>query len=196
MTKRARLLSVMGILAGGLFGLISSTQTWLDATINEGAAEAIHVPGADTLPLLAPLSLAAIAAAITLSIAGLAFRYVLGALAVVIGSALLVLNVRLITGASAQDVASAVTEATGIAGESAIADMVTELAITPWVMVTVVAWVLVVGGGLLTLMTARSWSASGKKYRVTPSTPPHTGPLDKIDSWDDLSRGDDPTQSA
>ena len=121
--KRARLLSVLSILAGGLFVLIASTQTWLDATINDGAAEAIHVPGADAIPLLAPLSLAAIAAAMTLSIAGVAFRYLIGALVVIIGIALLTFNVRLLTGASAQDVAAAVTEATGIAGESAFVEM-------------------------------------------------------------------------
>ncbi len=195
MTKRARLLSVLGILAGGLFGLIASTQTWLDATINDGAAEPIHVAGADAIALMAPLSLAAIAAAITLAIAGVAFRYVLGALAVIIGAAMLVMNVRLITGASARDVAAAVTEATGIAGDSAIIAMVTELTLTPWVTVTVVAWLLMIAGGLLTLVTAKSWAASGKKYRTSTAGITHTGPLDKIDSWDDLSRGEDPTQS-
>ncbi|MBV0894914.1 Trp biosynthesis-associated membrane protein [Microbacterium sp. NC79] len=196
MMKRARFLSVLSILAGGLFGLIASTQTWLDVTINDGAAEALHVAGADAIALMAPLSLAAIAAAITLSIAGLAFRYVLGTLSVVIGVALLVLNVRLITGASAHDVAAAVTEATGIAGDSAIAEMVTALTQTPWVSVTVIAWLLVIGGGLLALVTARSWASAGKKYRVSTNAAAHTGPLDKIDSWDDLSRGEDPTQSA
>ncbi len=195
MTKRARLLSVLGILAGGLFGLIASTQTWLDATINDGAAEPIHVAGADAIALMAPLSLAAIAAAITLAIAGVAFRYVLGALAVIIGAAMLVMNVRLITGASARDVAAAVTEATGIAGDSAIIAMVTELTLTPGVTVTVVAWLLIIAGGLLTLVTAKSWAASGKKYRTSTAGITHTGPLDKIDSWDDLSRGEDPTQS-
>ena len=195
MTKRARLLSVLGILAGGLFGLIASTQTWLDATINDGAAEPIHVAGADAIALMAPLSLAAIAAAITLAIAGVAFRYVLGALAVIIGAAMLVMNVRLITGTSALDVAAAVTEATGIAGDSAIIAMVTELTLTPLVTVTVVAWLLIIAGGLLTLVTAKSWAASGKKYRTSTAGITHTGPLDKIDSWDDLSRGEDPTQS-
>lgn len=196
MTKRARLLSVLGILAGGLFGLIASTQTWLDATINDGSAEPIHVAGADAIALMAPLSLAAITAAITLAIAGVAFRYVLGALAVIIGAAMLVMNVRLITGASAIDVAAAVTEATGIAGDSAIIAMVTELTLTPWVTVTVVAWLLITAGGLLTLVTAKSWAASGKKYRTSTAGTTHTGPLDKIDSWYDLSRGEDPTQSA
>lgn len=196
MTKRARLLSVLSILAGGLFGLIASTQTWLDATMNDGASEAIHVPGADAIPLLAPLSLAAIAAGITLSIAGVVFRFALGALAVVIGATLFALNVRLLTNASAHDVAGAVTEATGIAGDDAIAQMITNLDLTPWVMITVVAWILVIAGGLLTLITGRTWAASGRKYRLDAGSTPHTGPLDKIDSWDDLTRGDDPTQSA
>ncbi len=196
MMKRARLVSVLSILAGGLFGLIASTQTWLEATINDGAAEPVHVPGADVLPLLAPLSLAAIATAMTLSIAGVVFRYVMGILAVAIGVTMLVLNIRLITAASAHDVAGAVTDATGIAGDTVIAEMVTSLTQTPWVTLTVVAWLLVTGGGLIALISARSWGASGKKYRVASSGTPHTGPLDNLDSWDDLSRGDDPTQSA
>ena len=196
MRKRARMLSVVGILAGGLFGLIASTQTWLDATMNDGAAESIHVAGVDVIPLLAPLSMAAIALAITLSIAGLAFRYVLGVLAILIGATLFALNVRLVMNASAQDIAGAVTEATGIAGDSAINDMVTSLTQTPWVTITLLAWIVIVLAGLVVVATARSWPASGKKYRVAADSAHHTGPLDKIDSWDELSRGDDPTQSA
>ena len=61
MIARARMLGVLAILLGGAVGIVGSTQTWLEVTLRSGATEALSVPGASALPLLAPLSLAALA---------------------------------------------------------------------------------------------------------------------------------------
>ena len=51
-------------------------------------------------------------------------------------------------------------------------------------------------GGIVTLVTAHAWRAGGRRYRrdtareqIASGSRPH----DAIDSWDDLSHGDDPT---
>lgn len=85
MTRRSRLLCVLAIIVGGAIALIGSTQTWLTVTLNAGAVEPLDVPGASALPLLAPLSLAALALGLALTVVGRVLRYVFGVLATVIG---------------------------------------------------------------------------------------------------------------
>lgn len=188
--------SVLLMLAGGLFGIIASTQVWLDVAINDGVGEALHVAGADAIAVMAPLSLAAIALSITLAIVGPVFRYVLAAIAVLIGGSMLSLNLTLLFGASWRNVQAAITEATGIAGDNVLAEMVTSITLSPWVTITNIAWLLILAGGIFVLFTARGWTTAGKRFRTASDAGPSSGPLDKIDSWDDLSRGEDPTQSA
>ncbi|MFH5905902.1 hypothetical protein ACHM19_15340, partial [Clostridium perfringens] len=47
------------MLLAGALGVISSTQTWIDVTLADGAQQTLAVPGADAVPVLTPLSLAA-----------------------------------------------------------------------------------------------------------------------------------------
>ena len=94
-------------------------------------------------------------------------------------------------------VASTVTEWTGITGESAVGDLVTAITPTPWPAVTLVAWGFLLAAGVFTLMTARGWVRTGRRYRTDApagaEAPAGSRPHDAIDSWDDLSRGEDPT---
>lgn len=197
MKRRARLIGVLALLLAGAIGIISSTQTWIFVTLI-GGDHALPVPGADALPLLAPLSLAALALGAALSITGMVLRYVFGALAVAIGVWLAVLTVRIMGGPPTSAVSSTVTETTGITGDAAVAALVESTALTGWVYVDLVAWFVLAVGGVFVLATARSWRGSGRRYRTdaaahAPSTD-EAAPLDAIDSWDDLSRGDDPTR--
>ncbi|GGH35829.1 Trp biosynthesis-associated membrane protein [Microbacterium album] len=191
--SRARSLSVVAILAAGGTGLIGSTQTWLVAHV---AQEELAVPGASAVPVLQPLMLTALALGLVLSLVGPVLRHVLGALAVLLGAvvAWLVAPVAVAPGVTA--VASAVTERTGIAGEG-IADLVGRIDATPWPWVTLAASVILVGAGGFVLATARAWPRSGRRYdtdRASAAPAAASGPLDAVDSWDELSRGDDPTR--
>lgn len=183
---------------GGALALISSTQTWLDVTLRDGARDTLQVAGAAALPLLAPLSLAALALGLALTIAGRVTRYAFGAVAVAIGAGLLVGTGRIIAEHPIDAVASTVAEATGLTGTETVRGLVASLTMTPWPYLTVVTAVLVAAGGILTLATAHTWTGAGRRYRTTPE--PVAGgaassrPHDAIDSWDDLSRGDDPTR--
>lgn len=196
--RRARLGSVLAVVVGGALALISSTQTWIDVTLRDGARETLHVAGADALPLLAPLSLAALALGLALTIAGRVTRYVFGVIAVAIGAGLLAGAWRVAAEHPIDAVTSTVAEATGLTGTDTVGALVASLVTTPWPYVAIVTALLVAAGGILTLVTARTWSGAGRRYRTAAEPaaggPASSRPHDAIDSWDDLSRGDDPTR--
>ncbi len=195
MTRRLRTLSVLLILVGAAVALIGSTQTWVDVVLRGGAFEPLHVAGASVVPLLAPLSLAALALCLALTIVGPVLRYVFGALGVVIGAGLAAGAWRIVAETPVDAVASAVTEATGLAGAATVGGLIDSMTLTPWPVLTLAAAVMVIAGGALTLITAHRWPGAGRRFRTSPTTAAATGsrPHDAIDSWDDLSRGEDPT---
>jgi hypothetical protein len=196
MIRRARLLAVVVMLLAGALGVIGSTQTWLSVSLADGAAEPLPVAGASAIPVLTPLSLAALALGAALSIVGVALRYAFGVVAVAIGGILAFLTAQVAFVQPISAVASTVTAATGIAGADAVRDLVSGVTATAWPGVTLAAEVLLVAAGLFTLVTARRWSGGAeRRYRTAAAAdaPGGSRPHDAIDSWDDLSRGDDPT---
>ncbi|GAB3270528.1 Trp biosynthesis-associated membrane protein [Microbacterium lacusdiani] len=191
---RARTFTVVAILAAGALGLIGSTQTWALAALADGDVE---VPGATAVPVLQPLMLTALALGLVLTLVGRALRYVLGALAVAVAAAVAALTAPLIGRPPASAVAPAVTERTGLAGEEAIAEVVLSTASTAWPAVTLVCAVVIGFAGVAVLVTAHRWTRGGRRYdgaAAAATRASDAGPLDAIDSWDDLSRGDDPTR--
>lgn len=200
MIRRARLLAVVGALAAGALGIISSTQTWLTVVLADGADEPLAVPGAAAVPVLAPLSLAVLALGAALSIVGPVLRYAFGVLGIAIAVALGVLTWQVAVAPAVWHVAATVTTVTGIAGDAALTDLVAAVSTTAWPAITLAGWAVLLAAGVLTLATAHRWQGSGRRYRPgTPASPgesaasPASRPHDAIDSWDDLSRGADPT---
>lgn len=200
MIARARLLAVVGIVLAGALGIISSTQTWLTVTLDDGAHDVLVVAGADAVPVLAPLSLATLALGLALAIVGRVLRYVFGVLSLGIAGVLLIATSQVAFTPSAQHVASTVTEATGIAGSASVAGLVAGIVPTPWPAIALVAWALLAVAGAFTLATAYAWRGAGRRYRTDAAQPQTAAggasrPHDAIDDWDDLSRGADPTTS-
>lgn len=202
MTHRTRTLAVLAIVLGGAIGIVSSTQPWLQVTLAGGGHPVLPVPGASAVAVLAPLSLAALALGLALSIVGVALRYAFALLALAIGGALSIAAARIATQHPLDAVAATVTEATGLSGIAAIEDLVSTVAGTAWPWLALVGGALVVAGGVVTLVTARSWRTASGRYRATPAAEsagpagprPHDAVThDAIESWDGLSRGDDPT---
>ena len=142
MTRRPRTFAVVLVLIGGAVGLISSTQTWLTVTLASVEGDQLTVAGADAVPVLAPLSLAALALGAALTIVGRVLTYAFGALTTLIGAALAMLSARVGLDAPVESYASTVTDATGITGADAVRDLVASSAVTPWVVVTVAAAVV------------------------------------------------------
>ncbi|MFT4135158.1 Trp biosynthesis-associated membrane protein [Microbacterium sp.] len=200
MTHRPRTLAVLAIVLGGAIGVLSSTQPWLEVTLAGGGPSSLSVAGASAVAVLAPLSLAALALGLALSIVGVALRYGFAVLALVLGGAIAVMSWRIATQRPLDAVAASVTEATGLSGTAAVADLVEQVAGTAWPWLAVVAGAAIVAGGVIALATARSWRSGASRYRTGRDAPgpaaarPHDAARsDAIDSWDDLSRGDDPT---
>lgn len=196
MNRRARLLAVVALVACGALTVISSTQTWLTVVLDDGAGHMLEVPGASAVPVLAPLGLAVLALGGALPIVGLVLRYAFGALTVLIAAALAWLSAQVVLGPPTSAVASTVTESTGITGGPAVADLVSAIGLTPWPVVTLAASGILLLAGIFTLVTARRWKGSGRRYRTeapAAAAVSSSRPHDAIDSWDDLSRGEDPT---
>lgn len=195
MIRRSRLLAVVATLVGGGLGVISSTQTWLTVTLVQAGVQPLPVPGAAAVPVLAPLSLAVLALGLALSIVGVVLRYVFGVLTLAIGGLLLVLTAQVVFVRPASAVVSTVTTATGISGTTSVATLVSAIDLTAWPVFALLGWVVLILAGGLTLTTARRWRGSGRKYRTGSTRPAaeDAAALDAVDSWDDLSRGEDPT---
>ncbi|WP_299086697.1 Trp biosynthesis-associated membrane protein [uncultured Microbacterium sp.] len=193
MTRRERVWAVLAIVAGGAIAIISSTQTWMDVTLRAGATEPIPVPGAAAVTLLAPLSLAALALGLAMTVVGRALRYAFGGTAVFIGVALCVQALRVGFALPIDAIAATVTTTTGLTGNDAVAGLVISITATIWPYLTGIAGIVIALGGFLTLATGHRWASGGRRYQVTGGSAPASRPHDAIDSWDDLSRGDDPT---
>ncbi|UNK72485.1 Trp biosynthesis-associated membrane protein [Microbacterium sp. H1-D42] len=196
MIRRARMLAVLGFLLAGAIGIISSTQTWITVRRADGG-EDLLVAGADAVALLAPLSLAVLALGAALSIAGRVLRYVFGTLGAAGAVVLLVSTIPLAVDPPLVVVAADVTEVTGLAGDDALHTIVAGLVPTAWPSVAVAAWVLLLLASVFVLVTAHRWKSGGRRYRSASEAEHHeSGPLDAVDSWDELSHGTDPTDTA
>ncbi|WCD92163.1 Trp biosynthesis-associated membrane protein [Microbacterium sp. nov. GSS16] len=196
MLRRARMLGVLAFLLAGGIGIISSTQVW--ATVQRAdAGETLTVTGAVLYPLLAPLSLAVLALGAALSIAGPVLRHILAVLGAGAAFTLILGTAPLIGSAPIAAVAPAITEVTGLGGEESVREVVAAVTATPWPVIALLCWVVLGLASLFVLVTARRWPAGGRRYRsTTGSAQRSSGPLDAVDSWDELSHGTDPTDSA
>lgn len=203
LTARARLVAVLAVVAGGALAMIATTQTWLTVRVDTAT---LPVPGTVAAVLASPLSLAALALGLALTIVGRVLRYVLGALAVLLGTALAIVALTVAVDTPVASYAPVVTEATGLGGAGPVAQSVTALTATVWPILAALGGLLVAGGGAWTCATARRWRSRTRRYesvqRGSPgptrsaghrSATPGERPADAIDDWDDLSRGDDPT---
>ncbi len=192
LAQRGRSIAVLGFLAAGGIGVLSATQTWLTAARHD-AADPILVTGAQSLPLLTPLSLAVLALAAVLALSGRVVRYILaglgGAVAVLLGW----WTLELILTHPLSAVAATVTEVTGLAGDDAIAGIVAAVTPTAWPYAALVGWIVLLAASVFALASASAWRSGGRRYR-TDAAPRSSGPVDAVDSWDDLSRGTDPTR--
>lgn len=192
MTRRARLLAVLALLAAGALGLIAGTQTWVHAELADGATTPLAVAGAAAVPVWAPLCLALLAVGAMLSIAGPILRYVGGAFALAVAASMALAVIPIIAGPPVDSVAAAVADSTGISGVAALSQLVARLALTAWPFAGAAAAVVGVAAAVLVLTTARRWPDSGRRYR-SPAVGDSTTSADPVDSWDALTRGADPT---
>ncbi|QHC66569.1 Trp biosynthesis-associated membrane protein [Rathayibacter oskolensis] len=205
--RRLKSAVILGIVLLAALELTSSTQTWftLGLTATEGDGASLDVVGTVAAPALSALALAGLALAAALAIAGPAFRVVLGVLQVVLGGSV-VLAASTALGDPVRAGSSLVTNATAIAGQESVAALVDSSSSTAWPFVALVSGVVTAVLGAAVVATVRRWPDAEKK-RVSRFEPAdgyghgastvetEEGTIDPVVSWDELSRGDDPTSS-
>lgn len=206
---RMKLPAILVSVGGAGLALLSWSQTWIEVQLTDAAAsstgEMISVPGSIASPALAALGLAGLALVGALAIAGPAIRLVLGVLEVVLGGCVL-LAAGLSVGDPVGAVSPAVTDATGVSGSGPTAELVAAAVPTAWPVAAFVGGVLLVAAGVLVLATGTRWPASSRRYRaarlvgaeeaVSAAGRGRAASDRAIDDWDELSRGDDPTDEA
>ncbi|NQX10479.1 Trp biosynthesis-associated membrane protein [Microbacteriaceae bacterium VKM Ac-2855] len=204
--RRLKYLTILAIVIVAAVHLTASTQNWftLRLVATAGHPDGIAVAGTAAAPALTALSLSSLALAAALAIAGPAFRVVLGVLQLLLGgcialSAFTALNDPIAAGSSL------ITKATAIAGTDSVSALVSETTSTGWPVITLVFAVLTAALGVVVLGGVRSWPNSGAKKRASRFEPADgyghgastvstdDGDIDPVVSWDELSRGDDPT---
>lgn len=198
--RKSTLVLVIAALAMAVFG--TTTQTWLTVHLDPtqlgqavSSQDGLQVQGSKAATTVTALALVALAGGLAASIAGRIARWIITAFillaaAGIVGAAAIVLADPL---AAAQ---GSIAAATGISGSSVKVD------VTAFPAFAVVAGSLLGLSALAIVPAGRYWK-SRTKYDAaaagaatgsgTAGAAAPAGPPDEIDSWDRLSRGDDPT---
>jgi len=187
-----RSMTVLVLLLGGILALIGSTQTWVTAT----GFEATHITnvelsGQEASPVITAMTLVTIAAGAALSIARNVGRWIIGCVAILGALAIGTTTINIIF-SPLNAAAQKISESTGTTATTDVAGDI-EVSLLPWL--TVLGAVIVLAGGIIALTYGSRWSlGKTKKYDISGPTPvDNDGQLDEIDTWDELSRGEDPT---
>ncbi len=194
---RSKLWLLTGIALAGALALFGATQVWVTLSLAAGAAasETLAVTGQQLNQSLSPVALAALAAAIALTIAGKAFRRVLGVLVLLLGAGITVIAINVLSDPSAA-VASRLAEVTGLEG-AVQADLVTATTVSPLVFVTLAAGVLLALLGLPVLWLGGRWKSAGRKYEADAQRgQPQSNEPDRISDWEAQNEGYDPSDPA
>jgi hypothetical protein len=112
--------------------LVSWTQVWFAVVLSDGAQ--LEVAGEVAAPALSALALASLVLVGALAIAGPFFRLVFGVLEALIGVAVL-FSAILAVGDPVAASGSAISTATGVAGDESVASLVTSIdgSVWPWI---------------------------------------------------------------
>lgn len=192
--RKSTLVLAISLLALAVFG--TTTQTWLVVHLDPaqlGAAvnsqDGLQVQGSKAATTVTALALVALAGGLAASIAGRVARWVITAL-ILLAAAGIVSAAAVVIADPLAAAQGSIAAATGITGSNVRVD------VTAFPALAVAAGCLLGLGALLIIPAGRYWK-SRTKYD-TPATAAGgsaapAGPADEIDSWDRLSRGDDPT---
>ncbi|BCW78171.1 Trp biosynthesis-associated membrane protein [Arthrobacter sp. NicSoilC5] len=190
--RKSTLVMLIALLALAAFG--TTTQTWMTATLDpnqvgQAAAtqSAIQVQGSKAATTVTALALVALAGGLAAAIAGRIARWIITAI-IVLASAGVVTAAATVLADPLSAAQGTIAGATGISGSQAHVEL------TPFPVLAVVAGCLLALAALLILPASRYWKTR-TKYDApgAAGTAAAAGPVDEIDSWDRLSRGEDPT---
>lgn len=190
--RKSTLVLLIILLALAAFG--TTTQTWISATLDpnqvgQAAAtqSAIQVQGSKAATTVTALALVALAGGLAAAIAGRIARWVI--------TAIIVLAAAGVATAAATVLADPLAAAQGtIAGATGVSGSQAHVEVTLFPVLAVVAGCLLALAALLILPASRYWKTRTKYDAAgAAGTVAAAGPVDEIDGWDRLSRGEDPT---
>ena len=180
----------------------ATTQTWLDAEVSGAAVRATHlqVQGSKAATAVSALALVGLAGTLAAAVAGRIGRVVAGAVVILAGAGVVAACLAVL-GDPRAAAEGTIAQATGLAGSDAA------VVLTAFPALAAAAGGLLAAGGVLLLVASRRWplrtkydtarNDGGPAVRHDAAAPGSPGaghgPVDQIDGWDRLSRGDDPT---
>ncbi|KTR86598.1 Trp biosynthesis-associated membrane protein [Leucobacter chromiiresistens] len=192
---RRKPLTIAAVALTGALGLLAGSQTWISFML-DGTHSLETVAGHEVNAAVSPISIAIVAAALALTIAGPVFRRALGVLVVLLGAGLAALTISVLA-APLTAITGTITDLTGISGD-ATTSLVLWSSVSPWAWVCVAAGVLAALLGLVVAVFGGAWASGGRKYGAAANAAgsgARPGAPDRISDWDALSEGDDPSDA-
>ncbi len=191
---RRKVTSLLAIAVLAALVFTAWSQPWFTLTVQQ---KPFPVAGSIAGSALAPIALASLALVAALAIAGRFFRFVLAVLLALLGVCVIVVSAFAIA-EPVVSATSAITKATGVAGASSVAGLVTGSTMTAWPIVAVVLGAVVSVLGIVLAPTSATWPESGRKYTRSRLVAADGAVADEVErdavqEWDALSEGDDPT---
>ncbi len=190
-SRRVRTLALLLPVVASAGAFLAWSQGWVTVVLTDDRT--VIAAGDTAAPAIPPFAIAALALVGALALAGVVFRIVLGLMQALLGlgiasSAALVL---------ADPVSAArgpLTEATGVEGLDGIRGLVAEVSVSIWPVVAMVAGGAAILIGLGIALTASRWPQRTRRYDAVRLAPTDaTDRVERLDAWDALSDGDDPT---
>jgi len=184
--RKSTIVLATTILALAVFG--ATTQTWIEVRLDPAGASNsdLHVQGSKAATAVTALAVVALAGGLAASIAGKIARWIIAVLIVLsaAGIILAALTVLLDPLGAAQ---GAIAAATGVSGGQA------DAVPTAFPVVAIVAGALLALCAVVLPLAGRHWTSRTKYDAASRGKKSSNEPVDEIDSWDSLSRGEDPT---
>jgi uncharacterized membrane protein (TIGR02234 family) len=194
--RRELTTAVLGAALAGALALVAGGQAWAEVTTQRPAPlppVAAVVSGADAAPLVPAMGLVLLAAAVALFAVRGFGRVLVGLLMATAGGTLAWSGLRALTGGLRD--ASTLVPGVGQGPEPVNLDVT-----SAWPVLTAIAGVLGVAGGLFVVLRGRSWPGMGRRYERGPGVTgaaaparPETDEDRAQTAWKALDRGEDPT---
>lgn len=190
---RARGLSLLLSVAGTGLALMFAGQPWVIAQRSDGGSE-IHATGSQLLGSLMPAAIAVLLLSLALTLVPSTLRRLLAittltALAVLIGMVIAVT----IAPAAFLD-SAAIRSVTGISGDPA--QYIAGVAVTAVPFFVIAAFVVALTGSAIAAWTSPRWPDRGQVAKSATERAAKSAHAKRVDAWDELSSGDDPTTEA
>lgn len=189
--RRIRLLALLLPVGVAAAALLAWTQPWVTLELTDGRT--IVAAGDAAAPAVPPFALAGLALVGALTLAGLVFRVVLGLLQSLLGAGLIASGVLAISDPVAASLVP-LTAATGVDGLDSVRALVESSSVSAWPWVALAAGAAGVVIGIAIALTASRWPQRTRRFdAVTFVSGTADSRTDRLDAWDALSDGDDPT---